>query len=351
MELTVLSFNYKNSSLPQREGLAVALEKIPEFLNGLLRNKKVHGAVFLSTCNRLELYAALKKGSATDILSDYWFSFLGRSGEGVPASLNRKNGEAFEHLVQVSAGLDSMVLGEPQVLGQVKEAYARALELKASGALLNFAFQQAFRIAKQVRTQTGIARFPVSVSTVSLMMMEQVFGDFKEVTAMVAGLGEMGRQTAALLKDRGVQKLIIMNRTFSRAQEFAAALKAEACPLDALATVLPMADMVVACTAAPGPIVTGRMVGEAMLQRKERPMVLMDLGFPRDIEPDVANFENAYLYNVDDLKGIADKNLSQRQKEAKLAEEIIEKEIAFFAPEWVKRAEFGRVAQLVRVLP
>ncbi|MDP2599778.1 MAG: glutamyl-tRNA reductase, partial [Deltaproteobacteria bacterium] len=202
---------------------------------------------------------------------------------------------------------------------------------------LNFAFQQAFRIAKQIRTQTGIARFPVSVSTVSLMLLEQIFGDFKEVTALVVGLGEMGRQTAELLKERGVQKLIIMNRTYQRAREFASVLKAEACPLDALTTVLPLADMVVASTAAPSPILMAQTVQEALAQRKERPMVLMDLGFPRDIAPDAAHFENAYLYNVDDLKEIADKNLSQRQKEAKRAEEIINKSLLGFESDWMKR--------------
>ncbi len=338
MELTVLGFHFRNSSLERREALGIVPERVPDFLQTLIQRDGIQGAVFLSTCNRLELYVAAQEGMDARFLISAWVQFLGRTEETIKPDTFFKGAHAFKHLVEVAAGLDSMVLGEPQVLGQVKEAYLRALELKVSGPLLNFAFQQAFRIAKQVRTQTGIARYPVSVSTVALLLLEQIFGDFKEVTALVVGLGEIGEQTAKLLSERNPKKMIVMNRTLQRAHDFALRWKMQACPLDAMDTILPMVDMVITSTRAPAPILSCAQIKEAMAQRSDKPLVLMDLGFPRDVETGSGNCDNVYLYNVDDLKGIAEKNLGQREREARLAQAIIEKEIAFFGREWIKRA-------------
>ena len=356
MELIAFGFNFKTSSIAAREGFRLADERVPAFLVGLKALPSVSGVVYLSTCNRVEIYAAISRNSGVAGLMQYWIDFLGIKDVGSAPSYFYKSGEAFAHLIRVASGLDSLVLGEPQVLGQVKESYAKALELKVTGPLINFIFQQAFRIAKQIRTETGVAKYPVSISSVALMLVDQIFGSLKERTALVVGLGEMGAQTAELLVKREVNDLIVFNRTLSVAEAFAKKWGVKSCSLDALETVLPLADLVVTSTASSNPIISRQMIEGAMRAKKEKALVLIDLGFPRDIAPETSEVDNIYLYNVDDLKKIADQNLAVRKKESLLAEIILEKEIAFFVSEWERRTaiakgEEGRVAQLVRVLP
>ena len=328
MELVSLGSNFKTTSISERERWTIAPARIPDFLNGLLQIPKVEGAVYLATCNRVELYVVCQDGVH---LASLFQNFS-------PAYVY-KGKEAFAHLLKVASGLDSLVLGEPEILGQVKQAYAFALEQKVTGPLLNFVFQRVFSVAKQIRTETGIARYPVSISSVAVMLMEQIFGDFKNLTAMVVGLGEMGLQTSELLLKRGVKKLIRANRT---------KVSENIVSLDHLEEILPTIDLVVTATSSETPLISKEMISKKM----ENPLVMIDLGVPRDIEPSVANLENVYLYNVDDLKTVADKNLAFRQKEAEFAEKMVEKALATFELEWEKRIRItGRVAQLVRVLP
>ncbi|MDO8527046.1 MAG: glutamyl-tRNA reductase [Deltaproteobacteria bacterium] len=344
MELTVVGFNFKTSTLQDRERWILQDSDIPNFLQCIVRLSGVEGAVYLATCNRVEIYACLKRGAHPISLIDYWKNRLSLDDKETLPAYVYKGDEAYAHLLKVAVGLDSLALGEPQVLGQVKEAYAQALELKVTGPLLNFIFQQTFRVAKQIRTEIGIGKYPVSIASIALMLAEQIFGDFTDTEALVVGLGEMGMQTADLLSKRGVGKLVVTNRTEAKAKDFASRVGAEVHPFENLQEALSRADLVITCTASPVPVLTKEMFLGNKFVMRQRPTILIDLGVPRDIEPAVSNLNGVYLYNVDDLKTIADKNLAVRQKEAKLALEKIGTVARTFEDVWGKKVEWNRRA-------
>lgn len=347
MELIVAGVNYRTHALAEREGFALPSEKISPFLKSLAGLDFVGGAIYLQTCHRLELYASLRKGFDPERLFYFWREFF---GEAACAGKERfiwkepsyvyRGSAAFQHLLRVASGLDSMVVGETEILGQVKEAYARSLREKTSGALLNFVFQQGLRFAKEVRTQTGISKHPVSVSTVALMLLERIFGDFESVRGLVVGAGEMGTQTASLLVERKIAKLFLMNRTLAKAENFARQWGAFLLPFGNLEAVLGDIDFLVSATTSPVPVVTLETCAAPLRERK-KPLVLIDLGVPRDVEPALGDFENVYLYNVDDLKTIAEENRRLREKEAALAEEKIAAIAENFEGEWTKRSAYA----------
>lgn len=347
MELIVAGLNFRTHALAEREGFALSSEKISAFLKGLSRLEFVGGAVYLQTCHRLELYAGLRKGFDAERLIGFWREFFLESALDPKERLVWKDPSyvyrgpaAFRHLLRVASGLDSMVVGETEILGQVREAYARSLEEKTSGPLLNFVFQQALRFAKAIRTETGISKHPVSVSTVALMLLERIFGDFESVRGLVVGLGEMGTQTAQLLMERKIAKLFLMNRTLAKAQHFCREWGAFLLPFGNVETVLGDIDFLVSCTTASSPLITLEK-SAAPLRARKKPLVLIDLGVPRDVAPALGEFENVYLYNVDDLKTIAEENHRLREKEAALAEEKIAAIVENFEGEWSKRSHYA----------
>lgn len=339
MDFLVLGMNFKTSSLAEREVWTLTPERRSPFLKLLVCEKGVQGVVYLSTCNRVEIYAACEDPSA--LLEKI----------GVPKnSYGYHNGEAMRHLLRVASGLDSMVLGETEIFGQVKEAYLEALQLKTTGPLLNFLFQRVFKIAKQVRSETGLSHYPVSVSSVGMMLLEQIFGEFGEVEVLLIGLGEMGTQMAQALVKRGVRKLWLTNRSRDKANEWAKRLGAKTAvtPLTRWTEIFQKVDLVITASASPDFLISK---GELDVQKGAK--VLLDLGVPRNIDPTLGELNNIFLYNVDDLKTIAEKNLASRAAEAALAEQLIQKQLVVVDREWHKRSaqNFGRVAQLARVLP
>lgn len=334
MDLAVFGLNFKTSSIEKREACTIPADRMADFLKKLSMEEGVRGVVYVATCNRVEIYAALQHRFSFKQFSPAYAYF---------------NEEAFAHLLRVACGLDSLVLGENEIFGQVKRAYLKSLELKTAGPL-HFVFQKVFQMAKKIRTETGIARSPSSIATVALLLLEQIFGEWNPLNVLVIGLGEMGKQTARLLDERGVQKLYIMNRRENFAKDFASSLSSnvEILALDSLKEILPKVDIVVTATASPHYVLT-----KGMPFKQDRFQVLIDLSTPRDVEPGLGRLENIYLYNVDDLKAIAEKNLENRLQEARVAEEMIKKYLPVFEKEWFKRvepqADLGRVAQLVRV--
>ncbi|OGQ05832.1 MAG: glutamyl-tRNA reductase [Deltaproteobacteria bacterium RIFCSPLOWO2_12_FULL_44_12] len=337
MELIVLGYNFKGSSIGERERWILPPPQVPVFLKGLCSLAQVSGACYLATCNRVEIYVSLQEQTSTSDLMAYWKDFLNLKDENPFPNYVYRNKEALQHLIKVATGLDSLVLGETQVLGQVKQAYMQTLAVDVADSNIHFIFQKAFQIAKRIRTNTGIARYPTSVSSVSIMLIEQIFGSFDPLTVLVVGLGEMGVQAAELLKKRGVKKLIVANRTRNLAEKLAGRLAAQVVPFDKLEEILPHANVVVTSTAANAHIISKKMLlSKGCLERPE-PSILIDLGVPRNIDPEVGTLDNVYLYNVDDLKTIADKNLSFRKQEGLLAEEMLQQSMTSLVEEWQRR--------------
>lgn len=351
MELLNFSLSYKTHSVAERESWRICDEDVPLFLRGLLALPHVEGACFLATCNRIETYLSVAYGENPESILKWWRSFLkGGIAQDILPKVHR-GGAVFGHLVRVASGLESMVLGENEVFGQVKKAYQTALDVGATGPLLNFTFQQAFRESKNLRNATGIGRYPTSVSTVAIKLLQEIYGDLQNCAGLVIGLGEMGRQTLKLLKDRGVKRLVLANRTYELGKKVAEELGIEAIHFEDRKFLLNQVDFVIASTGARNPILTETDFEKSC--QREKPLVLIDLGLPRNVNPELESLSNVYLYNIDDLQAIAKQNSVVRLKEAALAEEWIQKGLANFEEEWLKRQSVfdGRVAQLVRVRP
>lgn len=336
MEFSVIGINHQTSTLAERESRTIPAERQTEWLNGLRNTPGVHGVVYLSTCNRVELYTAVEPEVVWNPM---------------PFSYQYRNGEAFAHLLRVACGLDSMVLGETQVFGQLKEAYQRCLTAGVTGGLLNFAFQQAFCGAKQIRSETGINRFPTSVGSVGMMLLEQIYGEFKNRTGLVIGLGEMGSEAAKLLAERNVGKLLVMNRSRDKAEEFVrgSSSPGEVVSFGAWEEALPRADFVVTATGAVEPILSREIILRHFLRDGDAPRVLLDLGVPRDVDPALGQAPGLYLYNVDDLKTIANQNRSLRETEAKRAEAMVERLTVIFKKQWEARCQMGVRSKFVLV--
>lgn len=353
MELLVLGFSHKTDPIDRREGLCVPTPRLGEFLKEIRSLSDVSGVVYLQTCNRVELYLAFNKRADTKPALNCWRNFLSMPDEIIP-SYSLRGEEAFGHLLKVASGLEAMAVGESQILGQVKEAYHLALKLGVSGGLLNYAFQRALYFAKRVRTETGIARYPVSMMGIACTLLEKIYGDLQHRTGLILGTGAIGEKTAQFLREREVQKLYLSNRTQEKALALAKNLGASAVaiPFSSFCEVFSEIDFIVSATTSAEPILTQQTLTRHLLPRRKGPLVLIDLGVPRDIDPSIAELDNVYLYNVDDLQGIAFQNQETRASEMELAYAFIQNAIDSFSLEWTKRVEIsGRVAHLVRVLP
>jgi glutamyl-tRNA reductase len=261
--------------------------------------------------------------------------FIFRQGNLDAAELKRclyvhRDREAVRHLFRVAASLDSLVMGEPQILGQVKEAYRRAVDHHATGVLLNRLVHHALRTAKRVRTETGIAGNAVSVSYAAVELAKKIFGGLQGKTILLVGAGEMSELAARHLLRQGVERILIANRTYARAEELAEAFQGTPVAFDRLPEVLPEVDIVIASTGAPGYVVTAEMVAAALRRRRNRLLFLIDIAVPRDIDPAAGEIENVYLYNIDHLQDVVDANRETRLAEAKKAEGIVAEEVAVF---------------------
>lgn len=322
MTLWVLGLNHQTAPVDLRERVAFDAAALPAALASLRALPEVSEAAVLSTCNRTELYAIAEDGNSLH-------TWLATYAEGLEAYLYRhSDAEAVRHLFRVATGLDSMVLGEPQILGQVKEAWVAAREHGALGNSLDRLFQQTFAVAKRARTDTRVGANPVSVASTAVRLAQNSFARLDESTVLLIGAGETIELAARHLSEGKVRRLLIANRTLSHAQELATRHGGFALPLSEIDRHLAEADVVFSATASREPILGRAQVAAALAQRKHKPMLLFDLAVPRDIESGVAQLNDAYLYTVDDLERAVEDNRRGRREAAEAAEAIIELQVA-----------------------
>ncbi len=331
MKLLALGLNHKTAPVEVRERLTFGPDIIAGALRDLTGRDSVREAVVLSTCNRTEVYCAIDDGGE-DTVRGWVGGFHGISPERVNPYLYAHAGrDAVTHLLRVASGLDSMVLGEPQILGQVKGAYQNACDCESTGKLLCRLFQHAFSVAKTVRTDTAIGNSPVSVAFAAVSLARQIFSDLSKQTALLIGAGETIELAARHLRQNGIGRIIVANRTVERAHELASQFDGFAIALTEISNHLAEGDIVIASTASPLPVLGKGAVERALKARRHRPMFMVDIAVPRDIEPEVADLNDVYLYTVDDLQGVVDEGLRSRQEAAVQAEEMV----AFHADEFM----------------
>ncbi|MEF3169308.1 MAG: glutamyl-tRNA reductase [Deltaproteobacteria bacterium] len=343
--ILILGVNHKTADVGIRERLALKAHPSPLalFLNRLGKETEL---VFLSTCNRVEVIAATDRtDESAAVVQDLWCSETGIARDTLSSVLYvHKGDEAIRHVFRVASSLDSMVVGEPQILGQLKDAYRNACEAKTTGPILNRLLTKAFSVAKLVRTETNIAGHAVSISYAAVELARKIFGDLAGKHALLIGAGEMAELAAQHLLAAGTGKIVVANRTLSRAVELAQTLKGSAIALEELDEALVDADIVISSTGAPGLVLHKEQVQRIMRPRRHRLLFLIDIAVPRDIDPGVNDIDNVYLYDIDDLKGVVDANKTERAKEALKAERMIETEVIKFLA-WMETLDVVPVIQ------
>lgn len=331
MTFVVIGINHRTAPVEIREKVVFADAELPDALRELRSTPGVRESVIVSTCNRTEMYCFTDsdRGALVQWLSD-WHDLSAHRLD-LRDSLYQLEGKAaIEHVFAVASGLDSLVLGEPQILGQLKDAYRTALDHGATGPYLNRLLQTAFAVAKRVRTETRIGASAVSVASAAVSMARAVFEAFEQHTALLVGAGETIALAARHLHAHGLRRMIIANRSIDRAQELASEFGGYAIGLDALETHLPEADILISSTASPVPIITHDAVRAALRARRRKPMFMVDIAVPRDIDPKVAQLEDVYLFTIDDLQNVVNENLESRREAARDAGVLIAAEIAAF---------------------
>lgn len=327
MKLVCLGVSHETAPVDVRERLALTESKLGAEAQALIATGAVSEGVVISTCNRTEYYAMVEDQKGIDFLEN-WVSgqreFTG-SREGI---FYHHEGEAVaRHLCDVVSGLDSMVLGETEIFGQVKKAYRLALEAKVTGGHLNRLFQKSFGVGKKVRTHTTIQVGQTSVGSVAVDLAEKIFGSLSETSVMVIGAGEMSRTTAQSLKSRGAKSLFVTNRSFDRAAELAAELDGEAIRFDDWEKALERVDVVISSTGAPHAVVHPEHVENARRKRKYRPLFIIDIAVPRDVEPAVGDIEEVYLYDMDTMQELARQGRERREEQVRICRHIIAEEV------------------------
>ncbi|CCO78460.1 glutamyl-tRNA reductase [Erwinia amylovora Ea356] len=332
MTLLALGINHKTAPVALRERVTFTPDTLEQALNSLLAQPQVQGGVVLSTCNRTELYLSVEQH---ENLQDQLIAWLCdyhhlRPDEVLQSLYWHHDNEAVSHLMRVASGLDSLVLGEPQILGQVKKAFADSQRGHSLDSELERMFQKSFSVAKRVRSETEIGASAVSVAFAACTLARQIFESLATVSVLLVGAGETIELAARHLHQHKVQKLMIANRTPARAQLLADEVDAEVISLAEIDERLAEADIIISSTASPLPIIGKGMVERALKKRRNQPMLLVDIAVPRDVEPEVGKLPNAYLYSVDDLQAIIASNMAQRQAAAVQAETIVVQESSEF---------------------
>lgn len=330
MPLKILGVNHRTAPVELREKVAFNSEQLRGALSQLVHLPKVDEMVIVSTCNRTELYGDYREGGVRDV-REWLMDFHGIPGAMDECLYTFENNRAVNHTFSVASGLDSAILGEPQILGQMKEAYRAAKDAGATGPVLHGLFQQAFAVAKQVRTDTEIGASAVSVAFAAVSLARQIFADFASHTALLIGAGETIELTARHLHARGLNRMIIANRSISRARNLAHQFNGYAIELDEIPAHLSDADIIISSTASPDLLLHRADMQSAIKERRHRPVFIADIAVPRDVDPEIVELEDVYLYTVDDLQGVIRDNLKSRRQAARQAEQIIEAEVARFA--------------------
>ncbi|MGB4548937.1 MAG: glutamyl-tRNA reductase [Syntrophales bacterium] len=340
MNIVLIGMNHKTAPLEIRERLAFSCGEGLDPLREILKGPQVMEALYLATCNRVEVLAnTLEVNEAVDSVKGFILS----QGNLAPGEMEKClyvhcGSDAVRHLFRVASSLDSMVMGEPQILGQVKDAYRQCVASKASGVILNRLLHQAFRVAKRVRTETAIAQNAVSVSFAAVELAKKILGHLQGRTILLIGAGEMSELAARHLIRHGAERIIVANRTYARAVRLAEEFHGFPVDFEHLEEKLQEVDIVISSTGAAGYVITREMIQAALRRRKNRLLFLIDIAVPRDIDPAAGGVDNVYLYNIDDLQAVVDENIRGRLGEAEKAERIIDDEVVKFS-EWLNTLE------------
>ncbi len=329
MNILLVGMNHKTAPLEIRERLTLSCSDGPGPLIEIKCIPHITEALYLSTCNRVEVLAVTENSEeAEQSLKHFVFNHGNLSQEEMQACLYiYRDREAVRHLFRVASSLDSLVMGEPQILGQVKDAYRLSVTHGAASLMLNKILHHTFKVAKRVRTETGIAANAASVSYAAVELAKKIFGALKGKTILLIGAGEMSELAARHLIGNGAERLLIANRTYARAEALATAFGGEPISFESIGEKIRGVDIVISSTGATGFVLTADMVTAALKRRKNRLLFLIDIAVPRDIDPAAGRIENVYLYNIDDLQAIVDENMQNRKKEAEKAEAVIAEEV------------------------
>jgi glutamyl-tRNA reductase len=331
MAVNILGINHKTAPVALREKVAFTEDRLGAALLTLRQELGVAEALILSTCNRTEVYWS---GTASGSQLSQWLERHHGNDLDLAASLYvHQESRAIEHTFSVASGLDSMVLGEVQILGQLKDAYRIAQESGSTGPILNKLFQAAFSAAKRVRTETRIGANAVSLASATVSLARRVYADLSAHNVLLVGAGDMNALTARHFISAGIKRMVIANRTLEKAQSLAGELNVHAAPLTDLDKQLAEADIVISCTASPEPLISKGAVEAAIRARRRRPIFMVDMAVPRDIDPRVAELEDVYLFSIDDLQQLVDENIQQREVAAGGARLLITEEVARFLAE------------------
>ena len=339
MRLFAVGLSHRTAPIDLREKVDFAHAGVRAALTGLAERRIAREIAVLSTCNRAEVYVAAESEGALDDLARFFADYHGVSLDQLRQHLYVHSGaDAARHLLRVAAGLDSLVVGEPQILGQVKSAYNAANEEHYIGTILNRLFNAAFAAGKRVRSETGLGEGAVSVSYAAIALAKKIFGDLSHLHVLILGTGEMGKLTGLHLKAQNVRTITLSSRTRASAERLAPQFGAAVVDWADMPAAIERADIVVSATGAPTTILSRAAIQKAMKSRRERPLFIIDIALPRDIEADAGAIEQVFLYNVDDLQEIVKENLARRTAELKQAEGIVDEEVGKFAA-WLKSRE------------
>lgn len=348
MHIISVGLNYRTAPVEVREQFAFAERDLPEALKQLLQTQSIMECVIVATCNRTELYAVVDRhhlcGHYIRSFMEKWFK-LPRQ-EFTNHLYMYEDEKAIDHLFRVTSGLDSMVIGETQILGQVKDAFMLAQQQKTTGTMFNMLFKQAVTMAKKAHTETSIGESAVSVSYAAVELGKRIFGQFNKKSVMVIGAGETSELTAKHLYANGAERVIVVNRTYDRAVKLADKFNGVAWSMEEAAEKLHEADIIISSTGSDGYVLKRQQVAAAMQKRKAKPLFMIDIAVPRDLDPSIAAVDNVFLYDIDDLEGIVESNLEHRRMEAAKIEAMITEEIDLYQ-QWYKTLG---VVPLIRAL-
>jgi glutamyl-tRNA reductase len=347
MPLFTIGISHHTAPIEIREKVAIPRTEYSARVDELRALSGVEEVLILGTCNRTEIYC-LSTQAGRETVQEW----VHRSNAIPPGEFDRyfyahEGEEVARHLIRVASGLDSLVLGETQILGQLKEAWQQAHDAGSLGTVLDRLFQHTFASAKSIRTRSGISEHPVSVAYTAVVLARQIFGDLDSKTVMLVGAGEMVQLCGRYLRDHGIANLLILNRSLAKAEELATELDATAMTLDRLGEALPRADILISSTASSQPVINKSDVKAALRQRRHRPMFLVDIAVPRDIDPAVARLKDVYLYTIDDLQQVVDENMQQRSEAAALALADVDEAVNAFM-RWLYGIRAGRTLKRIR---
>jgi glutamyl-tRNA reductase len=332
MKIAVVGLNHKTADVELREKLAFNGPKLEEGLRKIKEIPSIRETVIISTCNRVEIYLHVQDvEKAYAAIKDFFVEFFEIRRDSLDTALYlHKDMAAVKHIFRVASSLDSMVVGEPQILGQLKDAFDFALEKKATGVLLNRLLKKSISVAKRVRTETRIAENAVSISFAAVELAKKIFTDLAGKSFMLLGAGEMAELAARHMMNNGVQDIIVANRTYERGCELSREFNGRAIRFEDFPAELVHTDIVICSTGASTFVLRKEHMQKVMKERKQKPVFIIDISVPRNVDPGINDMDNVYLYDVDDLQGVVDSNISERQKEAAKAEAIVEDEIETF---------------------